>query len=165
MTSRRAFLACIACVVLAQGLTVPAGAVNAAQPKVRLAVVVAKNSSLTELSFSELKRLYLGDTVSGPGGRKLIPLTQVPTSRDRVGFDRAVLGMSAESVARYWIDRKIRGQSGPPKAIDSIEVLQRLVSSVDGAIGYVRPDQVRGDVKVLRIDGLLPSDANYRVEY
>lgn len=165
MINRRTTLASFLGLTLSLGLALPAVAVNAAEPKVPLAVVVAKSSSLNELSFRELKRLYMGDSINGPNGKKLIPLTQVPVSRDRVGFDRSVLGMSAEAVARYWIDRKIRGQSGPPKAIDSVDALTRVVGNVDGAIGYVRPDQVRGDVKIVKIDGKLPGEIGYRVEY
>lgn len=165
MINRRTLLATWFGLTLSLGLALPAVAVNAAEPKVPLAVVVAKNSPLGDMSFHELKRLYLGDTVSGPNGRKLIPLTQLAGSRDRVGFDQAVLGMSAEATARYWIDRKIRGQSGPPKAVDSVDVLKRVVGNVEGSIGYLRADQARGDVKVLRIDGKLPGDLGYRVEY
>jgi hypothetical protein len=165
MINRRTVLATWLGITLSLGVALPAVAVNAAEPKIPLAVVVAKNSPLSEMSFHELKRLYLGDAVSGPNGRKLIPLAQHAGSKDRLGFDRSVLGMSAEAVARYWIDRKIRGQPGAPKAVDSVDVLKRVVGNVEGSVGYLRADQVRGDVKVLRIDGKSPGEVGYRVEY
>lgn len=164
MTRRKLFASWVG-LSLSLALALPAVAVNAAQPKVPLALVVAKNSPVSEMSLHEVKRLYLGDAISGPNGKKLIPLTQAPASPDRGGFERVVLGMSPDAIARYWIDRKIRGQSGPPKAVGSVDALQRLVGNVEGTVGYVRLDQVRADVKVLRVDGKSPGDIGYRLEY
>lgn len=163
--TRRKFMASWVGLSLSLALALPAVAVNAAEPKVPLALVVAKNSPVSEMSLNEVKRLYLGDAISGPNGKKLIPLTQASASADRSGFERVVLGMSADAIARYWIDRKIRGQSGPPKSVPSADVLQRLVGNVEGTVGYVRADQVRADVKIVRIDGRVPGDVGYRVEY
>jgi hypothetical protein len=71
--------------------------------------------------------------------------------------------MSPDEVGRYWVDRKIRGQSGPPKAVDSPEVMIRVVTKVDGAVGFVRPSAVAAGAKVLKIDGKFPKDPGYRV--
>jgi hypothetical protein len=130
----------------------------------RLAVVVAKGSQVSALSLHEVKRLYLGERVSVRGS-KLVPLAQQPRSADRVAFERAALGMTPEQVDRYWIDRRIRGHRGPPKSIDSPELLQRVVAHIRGAVGYVRADHVRSDVKVVRVNGKLPSDAGYALTY
>lgn len=132
--------------------------------RVALAVIIAASSPAFELQLHELRRLYLGDPVS-VGGKKLVPLAQAPRSPSRVGFDRSVLGMSPEEVTRYWIDRKIRGQSGPPKSIDSPDLLQRVVARLPGAIGYVNAGEMRSEVQALRIDGRLPGESGYPVSY
>jgi hypothetical protein len=82
-----------------------------------------------------------------------------------VRFDQAVLGMTPERVSRYWIDRKIRGQSGPPRALDSADLVQRVVARLDGGIGYVRMNELKADVKVVRVDGKSPKDSGYPVEF
>jgi hypothetical protein len=128
-----------------------------------LAVVVGKQGALEALSLPELKRLFMGESVVGPKGQKLIALNRDPKSAERVGFDRTVLGMSPEAVARYWIDRKIRGQSSAPKAIEPAAVLQRVVAKLGGAVAYVRAREVSADVKILRIDGKRPGDAGYPI--
>lgn len=138
--------------------------VDAGPPKTRLAIVVAKDSPVNDLSSYDLKRLYKGDPVNA-AGKRLVPLNLAPLSHERVGFDQAVLGMDPDSVARYWIDRKIRGQSGPPKAIDPPELMPRVVTKLDGAIGYVRVSDLRPEVKFIRIDGKGPADPGYLVEY
>ena len=71
--------------------------------------------------------------------------------------------MSSEEVSRYWIDRKIRGESGAPKAVGSVELLQRVVSKLEHSVAYVRADQVRPEVRVVAIDGSVPGDSGYRL--
>ena len=39
--------------------------------------------------------------------------------------------------------------------------MRKFVFNVPGAIGYLRPGDVDDSVKVLRIDGHLPGDAEY----
>jgi len=128
-----------------------------------LAVVVARDSPINDLSYFELRRLYLGDDLRGPGGNKLIPLNRDSKSAERIGFDRSVLGLSPEAAARYWIDRRIRGQSGPPKVVEPASVLQRVVARVPFTVTYVRREDVSSDVKIVRIDGKRPGDSGYPV--
>jgi hypothetical protein len=78
-------------------------------------------------------------------------------------FDGAVLGMSAEQQATYWIDRRIRGLSGSPRAVDSGDLAQRIVARLDGAVAYLPVSAVRSDVKIVRVDGKLPTDPDYRI--
>ena len=128
-----------------------------------LAVVVAKNSPVNGLSLYELKHLYLGDYVNGPDGKRLIPLNRTPGSPERVAFGASVLGMTPDQDTAYWIDRRIRGQSGSPRAIAPADLVQRIVGHLDGGITYVRLDDVRPDVKMVRIDSKLPTDPGYHV--
>src|SRR5512147_1465848 len=127
------------------------------------AVVVAKSFPVDGISLGDLKRLYMGNPVQA-GGKNLVPLTYPKAAPERVAFDEAVLGMSADEAGRYWIDRKIRGQSGPPKAVDSAGAILKVVAKVEGAIGFVKAGAVTPDVKVLRVDGKLPSEGGYRVK-
>jgi hypothetical protein len=162
MLTRRTVLSAwtVAAAVLALGAM--SEVVNA-EERTRLAVIVASTSSINGLSLAELRRMYLGDPVDS-GGQRLIALNRAPSAKERLAFDRLVLGMSEEEVARYWVDRKIRGQSGAPKAIDPADVHQRVVAKLPGAVGYVRSSELRDDVKVLRIDGKAPTDRGYPLE-
>jgi hypothetical protein len=127
----------------------------------RLAVVVAKDSPLLELSEFELKKLYLGSQITDPSGERIVPFNQMPKSPDRIAFDSRVLSMTPEQVAQYWIDRKIRGQAGAPKAVGPADLLQRVISKLAHSVAYVRLDQVRDDVRVIAIDGKTPHDEAY----
>jgi hypothetical protein len=164
MLTRRLALTTVAFLLAGLGSASATAPVAADEPPTYLAVVVSKNTELSELSLHELRRIYLGERVDA-AGRRLIPINYAPMSRDRVGFDRAVLGMSPDEAARYWIDRKIRGESGPPVTVETADVLQRVVTRLDGAIGYVRVGALSDQVKVIRIDGKAPTDADYPVRY
>jgi hypothetical protein len=136
-----------------------AGAEAAREP---LAVISSKQGGITELSLYQLKRLYLGDAVQGPKG-ELMALNREVKGAERLGFDRTVLGMSSEAAARYWIDRRIRGQSGAPRAIEPTAVIQRVIARVPRAVGYVLPRDVGPDVQIVKIDGRKPGDAGYPI--
>jgi len=142
-----------------------AAPLSAAEAKLRLVVVVAKNHALADLSIKDLRNLYKGDQIAGPDGKRLIPFSLPLHSAERVAFDRAVLGMSPEQVASYWIDRKIRGQPGAPKPVASPDLLVRVIAGLEGAIGYVRFDDKPSLLKTILINGKSPSDAGYPVEY
>ncbi len=137
--------------------------VVSAGERARLVVVVAKTSPINEFSLAELRRMYLGEPLDS-GGQRLIPFNRGPSVKERIAFDKLVLGMSEGEVSRYWIDRRIRGQSGSPKAIDPVDVHQRVVVKLAGAVGYVLSTEVRDDVKVVRIDGKAPNDRGYPLE-
>jgi hypothetical protein len=162
MITRRGLLTLGATALFSLGLTAsPADAGSSSQEP--LAIVVAKNSAVHELSTYQLKRLYLGDNMNTPDGKKLLPLNRGTNTHERVGFDRTVLGMTPEEAARYWIDRRIRGLSGAPKSVDPANVLQKVVARLPGSISYVRQHELTDAVKVVKIDGKLPGDAGYPV--
>ena len=128
---------------------------------VELALIVRPQSSLQELSLSSLRHVFLSAPVSEPNGDRLVPYNHPLRAPDRVAFDRLVLRLDPEDVARLWLDRKIRGQPNPPRTVDSLAALLRAVATVAGAIGYIRAGFVTKDVRVIKIEGRLPGQAGY----
>ncbi|MEI9938252.1 MAG: hypothetical protein WDO69_13610 [Pseudomonadota bacterium] len=136
-----------------------------AAERITLAVFVAKDSGLQNLKMTELRRIFTSADDSGFSGQRSVPFNHTARSSDRVGFDQTVLHMNPEEVSRFWIDRKIRGLPGPPRAVDSLSQLLRLVSRTSAGIGYARPSQVTSEVRVIRIDGKLPVEAGYPLQF
>ena len=132
---------------------------------VLLAVVVDRNSPVSGLTLPELRRIFTGGGANDPSGQRFLPFNQSPRATDRVGFDRVVLGLSSEDVSQFWIDRKIRGLGGPPRSVDSVALLLRLITRLPGAITYARPSQLTKDVRAVPIDGKLPSDPGYPLAF
>jgi hypothetical protein len=130
-----------------------------------LAVIVAPTSKVTTISLADLRRVFQSERVTDPDGHRLIALNHPPKTPDRVGFDQIVMGMDAEAVGRFWIDRKIRGGSGPPRTVESLATLRRVVEKLPGAIGYIRPGQLSNEVRAIRVDGKLSEDSGYPLRY
>jgi hypothetical protein len=136
-----------------------------AAERVVLAVFVSKDSSLQDLKMNELRRVFTNADDSAFSGQRNVPFNHTAHSTDRVGFDQTVLRMGPDEVSRFWIDRKIRGLPGPPRAVDSLSQLLHLVSHSSGGIGYARPGQVTSEVRVIRVDGKLPNEGGYPVQF
>jgi ABC-type phosphate transport system substrate-binding protein len=159
MLSRRSTLIALSAPALLLGfggfVPVHAGPANV------LVVVTQKNSGLDNLALRELKRLYQSEQVNGPDGNPLIPLNRPLGSPARVAFDKLVLKMDPDDVGRYWVDRKIRGQTGAPKTVPSLELLRQAVASIAGTLTFLSAAEVTADLKVVRVDDKHPTDAGY----
>lgn len=132
-----------------------------AADEVRLAVIVARRSSVSNIALTELRRIFMSESIRSDDGTDFIPLNHPPHAATRTIFDRVVLRMSPDAVTRFWIDRRIRGQKGPPKTVDNIALLRRVVASLNGAISYVEASALTDEVRAVRIDGQLPTDKDY----
>jgi hypothetical protein len=156
-SSKRFHTTAIATLVGVLLLTIAVPALRAADPP--LVVIVAAASPLQDISRGNLRRAFLSEPTGGPGG-KLIPLNQPPGTSARTQFDKVVLNLEGEAVARFWIDQRIRGQPGAPRAFPS-SMLTRVVPQLAGSIGYIRANEVVPGVKVVTIDGKKPGDPGY----
>lgn len=131
---------------------------------VRLSVLVANTNPLRDISLNDLRQMYMGRQVS-IGGRVTMPFNHPPRTPDRVAFDKLVLRMAPDEVARYWIDQRIRGGRPPPRTTDSATLLLRLVARLPDALGYVREGFESPGLKVLRVDGKAVGDQGYPLLY
>ena len=128
----------------------------------KLVVVVAKGSPVTNISRTDLKRVFTGDSVS-VGGKKLVPFNLMPNSPGRTGFDKAVLGMSPDEVGRFWVDRKVRGQRAAPRALPSAAHVAKVAAKFPNAISYLPADQMTSDIQAVAVDGVAYTDAGYNL--
>jgi len=136
-----------------------------ASDRIVLGVIVARGSSVQDLSLAELKRIFTNEGDSDPSGARYLPFNHPPHTADRVAFDRLVLGMSPDEVSQFWIERKIRGLSGPPRTVDSLSLLLRLIGRLPGGVSYARPGQLTPEVRAIRVNGKLPSDPGYPLTF
>jgi len=130
-----------------------------------LSVLVARSSAVQDLSMTALRRIFTNEGDADPSNQRYVPFNHPPHTSDRMAFDKLVLGMSADEVSQFWIERKIRGMPGPPRSVDSPSLLLRLISRLPGAIGYARTSQIAGDVRAIRVNGKLPNDPAYPLSF
>jgi ABC-type phosphate transport system substrate-binding protein len=119
-----------------------------------IAVIVNKANPVGPMSQENLRPIYLMTKTVWSNGTAVEPFNLPDGTPMRTAFDSAVLGMNPDEVARYWIDRRIRGDARPPRKVPSPGTVLSLVAKDEGAIGYVPLAEVNASVKVVaRVEG------------
>lgn len=118
----------------------------------RLVVIVGKASPIDNLTLGTLRNIFLAQPAVEDGVR-LVPFNSPPNSPERVLFDRRVLGMNPDEVARHWVDQRIRGNPGPPRVIAGAKLLRQVIARLPGAISYLSPEDLDGTVKAVTVGG------------
>ncbi len=116
-----------------------------------LVVIVNPATSASQLSADRLEAIFTLSQREWSGGQTVIPFNYAPGVGIRETFDRVVLGMNSEEVARFWIDRRIRGMGDSPRKVPTIALMLRVVAKLPGAIGYVPESAATPDVKVVAL--------------
>lgn len=161
MTNRRILLRGFSAFGAGAGFNILRGRnAQAADSSLVILVAVAQSSALANISHAELRRLFLRDATS-IGQQSLIPFNAPHGSAERVLFDRVALGMSPDEAARFWLDRRIRGQTGAPKVAPTGNLRMQLAARFPGAIVYVSQSALTAGVKALRIDGKTTAEPGY----
>jgi hypothetical protein len=126
-----------------------------------LLVVVSASAGIKDISTANLRRAFQGLPTDFEGGKRFIPLNHGTGTPTRVQFDRAVLGLEPSAVGAFWIDRRIRDESPPPRTVPTPDLALRIAGSLPGAITYVFPEQLNATVKALTIDGKASTAGGY----
>jgi hypothetical protein len=156
MTHRWLLLSLFVPLVLAS----PGAARAADVPPGTLVVVVGQATGVTDLTTGDLRRMYLGESVSS-GATTLVPFNASPNSAERNAFEKLALGMSSDELGRFWVDRKIRGQSDPPRALPSPAYVVKVVAKFPAALSYITVDKITPETKPVKIDGKTYTDPGY----
>jgi hypothetical protein len=125
-----------------------------------LALITGAASPVSDISRGELKRLFLGHPLV-LAGQRLTAFNLPAASAERQLFERLVLGMTPDQVAKYWIDRRIRGEGGAPKTAPNPEVLLKIAANFPGALAYVPQGMTAPGVKTVGIDRKASTDPGY----
>jgi len=147
--------------VAALGLRItPAGA--QAAPRQAIAIVVNAKSPINDLSFDELRKIFMGDQQFWADRSKVTLLVRAPSARERAVVLDKIYKMDEDQFRQYWIGKMFRAEvAGGPKIVYSTDMALTLIATIKGSITFVPAAAVTGDVKVLRIDGKLPADPGY----
>lgn len=136
--------------------------VEAARPKESLAIIVNRDNPIENLSMAELRTVFLGERGHWPNGRRITLVMMEPGQPERDEVVRDICRMSESDLRRRYLQGLLTGEVlVSPKTLASPVGVRKFVFNVPGAIGYLRPEDVDDSVKVIRIDGHLPSDADY----
>jgi ABC-type phosphate transport system substrate-binding protein len=137
-----------------------------ARPRVELAIIVNKSNPNDNLTFSELREYFMAERSNWSSGvGKVRVVMRGPGEPEREAVLRLIYDMNEKDFNSYFLGKKFRGEIlEEPRQRSSTPDMIKTISNVQGALGYVRSDEVDASVKVIRVDGLAPGDAGYRIK-
>jgi ABC-type phosphate transport system substrate-binding protein len=127
-----------------------------------IAIVVRPDVPADNLTFAELRRLFLGDRQFWTSNVRVTLLVRAPGARERDVVLKSIYQMSEAQFRQYWIAKVFRAEAASgPRIVYSNEMAVDLVSGTPGAVAFVDAGQVPKGLKVLKINGLLPGAKEY----
>ena len=155
--------------VLALAMIVAAGPMASpvdAQTEGGEAVTIVVHPQVTidndNLTLDELRSIFLAERQHWSDRSRITLLVRAAIAPERDLILTEIFGMSEDRYRRYWIGKMFRSEvASGPKIVFSTDMLRDLVTVIPGSIGFVPVSEVGPDLKVIRIDGMLPGDEGY----
>lgn len=125
-----------------------------------IAIVVHPECPINSLRWAQLERIYKGKQLTWSNGDTIVVTNRPPSNRLRQQFYKVVLNSPVSQ-------QFLRPGSPIPfktKRLKSGKAMSRFIGRVSTAIGYLSLKDVSNKVKVLRMDGRLPSDPGYKLQ-
>jgi len=143
----------------------PLAAQGASSGEGAVAVVVNADVPIDNLTLGDLRRLVLGDRAFWPASVRVTLLIRAPVAHERDVILKTVCEMTEAQFRQHWIAKVFRAETASgPKIVYSSEMALDQVTRVPGAITFVESSQAARGMKVLKIDGLSPGQAGYKIK-
>jgi len=145
-------------------IMLPASRVAAqeAETSSAIAIVVHQSTEIENLSLHELRNIFLANQQFWPDRTRIILLVRAPKSEERDFVLNTIYQMDEAQFRQYWIAKMFRAEvPRGPKIVFSTDMMLDLVVAIPGSISFINAGDVTGDVRVVRIDGKLPTDEGY----
>lgn len=141
----------------------PARAEQLASPE-PLVIVVNRSNPVDGLSFTELRRIFLGERSHWANDRRITLVMREPGEPERKTILHEVCGMTEAQLKTHFLHGLFTGEIlVSPKILSTPTGVRKFIFNVPGAIGYLRISDVDDSVKIVRVDELLPNDKAYKL--
>jgi hypothetical protein len=149
----------VAVLILAPGLASAEGTI---EENGGIAIVVHKDTAVSNLSMTELRNIFLANQQFWADRSRIILLVRAPQSDERDYVLNTIYQMDEAEFRKYWIAKMFRAEvPRGPKIVFSTDMTLDLVVAIPGSISFTRADQATDAVKIVSVDGKLPSDEGY----
>jgi hypothetical protein len=127
-------------------------------------VVVNKTTFAVVETMNGLRQAFLGERSRWPDGKKLTAAMLGPGHPEFVETLKLVCGMSEDDYKKFLLQADFAGKTvAVPKQFDTPAAVKAFVAANPGAIGIVSAGDVDDSVRQLRIDGMSPGSAGYKL--
>lgn len=143
-------------------LAVIALSVTTTQAQEHIALVVGKSTGIDNLSSIELQKLFKCEKSKAPDGSKVTVVMRDTGSAERIAVLTSVLKMAEGEYSKHILQATFTGAvQAAPKSLSSGGAVKQFVSSTPGGLGYIKASEIDDSVKVVKVDGKSPTDADY----
>ncbi len=133
-----------------------------AQTTEAVAIIVHPLVAEDDLSLDDLKSIFLAEQQHWGDNSRITLFVRAPVAPERDLVLSEIYGMSEHRYRRYWIAKMFSGDvRSKPRLVASTALLRNFVTVIPGSIGFVPMSEVGPNLKVIRIDGMLPGDDGY----
>ena len=127
-----------------------------------VAIVVHSQVPVDNLSFGDLRKVFLGERQYWPSNLRVTLLIRAPAVREREVVLKTIYQMGEAQFRQYWVSKVFRADTASgPKIVYSNGMVAELVANIPGAIAFLDATQVPKGMKVLKVDGHLPGEPGY----
>jgi hypothetical protein len=142
----------------------PRLAIGQAAPSA-VAIVTHPGLRTDDVSFLELRKIFLGEKQYWDDGTRIVLLVRAPVARERDVVLQQIYRMGEPEFQQYWIAKVFRAEvSAKPKIVYSSDMIRELVTALPGAVAFLPADEVGPGMKVLRINGKRPGETGYPLQ-
>ena len=129
-----------------------------------VAVVVNSTVPVGDMSFTELRRVFLGERQFWSSSLRISVLLHAPAARERDVLLKTVYEMSEAQLRQHWIGKVFRAEApSAPQMFFSDEEIVQALAAIPGSIAAVDATHIPRGLRVLKIDGRLPGEPGYRL--
>jgi hypothetical protein len=130
-----------------------------------LAIIVNKTNSLENITSAELVKYFKAEKSKAPDGKKIVIVMQDAGRPERAAALKDIYKMSETEYNDYFVEATFTGAvAAAPKALPSGAAVKSFVAETPGGLGYALSSEADASVKVLKIDGKAPGDADYKLK-
>ena len=129
-----------------------------------LVIVMAADSTTDGVTAADLAKTFRGEKSRTADGKKFVIVMREPGSGERAAALSQIYNMSEPEYKTYFLQATFTGTvTSAPKNQSSADSMKAFIAKTPGAIGYVWAKDVDASVKVIKIDGKGPGDADYKL--
>lgn len=114
------------------------------------AVVVSSKSNLTNISKSDISKIFLSKTKDLPNGKKALTV-ELDQNKSQLEFYKKISRKSKRQLKKYWATIIFTGRGQPPKKLNSVDDIIAFIKKNVNAISYIPIQDVTDDLKVLLV--------------
>ncbi len=129
-----------------------------------IVIVVNESCETSDISSDRLRKIFMGDDQYLDKNKRVVLLVPEANAPEWALLLKRVYRMSAAQYRQYWIGKLFRAEVSSGPAMADREAMVKLMPKSPGAITFMLASAVSPGLKVLRIDGKLPGDADYKLQ-